>query len=131
MAVTLTTRTGEGVSGEIPFHKHCQKTVLSASGMNGSGKTWSEISNLGNLLTNLPNNWIGEFFKPNTNMTQDLAGILQLINWVSGRVGDSNGINQVSFYDMDGNIIGNPYIPDRDGNISPKLGRKIRLMIEG
>ena len=49
---TMTTRAGgyTSASGEwkwtedYAFHRHCQKTVCSAYGYTGNGKTWSTLS---------------------------------------------------------------------------------------
>ena len=131
MAVTITSRTGENVSGEIPVHRHCQKTVLSASGIpSGNGATWYNISDLSEKLNYLPEKWLEKYFLFNQNITEDLASVLELINGVYGKISEISPIKHVSFYDVDNNIIGT-YVPDKNGQISPKLGRKIRLMIEG
>jgi hypothetical protein len=41
--IVVATREGEGE--QIPFHKHCQKTVCSAHGYNGQGATWYILNN--------------------------------------------------------------------------------------
>ena len=131
MAVTITSRTGESVAGEIPVHRHCQKTVLSASGIpSGNGATWYNISDLSEKLNYLPEKWLEKYFLFNQNITEDLASVLELINGVYGKISEISPVKHVSFYDVDNNIIGT-YVPDKNGQISPKLGRKIRLMIEG
>lgn len=132
MAVTMTSRAGESsVSVDIPFHKHCQKTVLSVSGIpSGNGATWSTISDLSEKLNYFPENWLEKYFMSNHNITEDLASVLELINGVYGKISEISPIKQVSFYDVDNNIIGT-YVPDKNGQISPKLGRKINLSIEG
>ncbi len=66
----------------IDYHRHCQATVLSASGEpSGGGLTWGEIDglNLGNLDA-IWSGWKDELFFKNSNMTEDLAGILKLID---------------------------------------------------
>ena len=69
----------------VDNHKHCQATVLGATGdPPGRGLTWNVIAN-----DNLPNidriypNWKNALFFNNKNMTQDLDGILKLINAAS------------------------------------------------
>lgn len=71
---------------EIPFHRHCQKTVCSAYGYNGAGKTWDVIYSQRSNLTNLPTNWIRYFTRNDENITQDLESILELINEVAGTI---------------------------------------------
>lgn len=69
----------------IDYHRHCQATVLSANGTgNGNGATWSIIKNLD--LPNLDENWLDYFSGNKKNITQDLAGILHLIDDVSGNI---------------------------------------------
>ena len=115
MAVTITSRTGENVSGEIPFHKHCQKTILAASGIpSGNGATWSTISDLSEKLNYFPEKWLEKYFMSNHNITEDLASILELINGVYGKISEISPIKQVSFHDVDNNIIGT-YVPDKNG----------------
>ena len=115
MAVTITSRTGENVSGEIPFHKHCQKTILAASGIpSGNGATWSTISDLSEKLNYFPENWLEKYFMSNHNITEDLASVLELINGAYGKIGEISPIKQVSFHDVDNNIIGT-YVPDKNG----------------
>ena len=115
MAVTITSRTGESVAGEIPVHRHCQKTVLSASGIpSGNGATWYNISDLSEKLNYFPENWLEKYFMSNHNITEDLASVLELINGVYGKISEISPIKQVSFYDVDNNIIGT-YVPDKNG----------------
>jgi len=67
----------------VAFHKHCQRTVLSAYG-GGQGATWSAIESLD--LSNLPSGWI-DYFKHTSdsenNMTYDFAAILKILNDVA------------------------------------------------
>lgn len=65
------------------YHRHCQATVLGATGdpFEG-GLTWHNIDDLN--LPNLPDDW-KNWFVPNTNITEDLADILRLIDWVAGK----------------------------------------------
>ena len=116
MAVTMTSRVGESsVSVDIPFHKHCQKTILAASGIpSGNGATWSTISDLSEKFIYFPENWLEKYFMFNQNITEDLASILELINGVYGKISEISPIKQVSFYDAYDNIIGT-YVPDKNG----------------
>ena len=77
----------------VDFHRHCQKTVLSASGTTkGSGKTWSTISDLSSSLTHLPDGWVNTYFYNNTqNITQDFASVLKLLDNTTGELKSSIG----------------------------------------
>ena len=71
----------------VENHRHCQATVLGATGdPHGRGMTWNEISNL-NVpnISDLTPHWL-TFFNSNDNMTQDLAGILKLIDNLAEKV---------------------------------------------
>lgn len=56
----------------IPYHRHCQKTVCSAYGYQGAGKTWTtlyhgnagDLSNIQKFITQ--GNW-GDYFTRNEN----------------------------------------------------------------
>lgn len=67
----------------IDYHKHCQKTVLSAFGPNGQGATKDVIEALASPLTglkNLPSGWL-ELYRENTkNVTEDFAATLKIID---------------------------------------------------
>ena len=66
----------------VENHRHCQATVLGATGEPyGNGLTWNVINN-GNFpnLDVIYSGWRNELFSRNDNMTQDLAGILTLID---------------------------------------------------
>lgn len=65
-------------SNEIENHRHCQATVLSAYGPTGDGKTKDEIDDL--VLGNLRQDWKDNFSENRNNITEDLAGILKVIN---------------------------------------------------
>ena len=41
----------EATTTDLPFHRHCQKTICSAHGLSGDGATWGVIDtlNLNNL----------------------------------------------------------------------------------
>lgn len=69
---------GDTEEDNIQFHKHCQKTVLSAFGPDGTGATWDKIYALN--LPNLVGNWRAEFERNTENITQDLASILKIVN---------------------------------------------------
>ena len=66
----------------VDNHRHCQATVLGATGEpHGNGLTWNEINN--GPFPNIDaiySDWRNILFSRNDNMTQDLAGILTLIN---------------------------------------------------
>ena len=77
-------------SETIPFHKHCQKTVCSAYGYQGQGKTWNVLYDQRNNLVNLGSDWINFFNghgEDNENITYDLLAILKLINRLATTVG--------------------------------------------
>ena len=77
-------------SETIPFHKHCQKTVCSAYGYQGQGKTWNVLYDQRNNLVNLGSDWISFFNghgEDNENITYDLLAILKLINRLATTVG--------------------------------------------
>lgn len=66
----------------VENHRHCQATVLGATGTsNGNGTTWSTINGL-NLpyIDKVKTNW-KNLFLSNGNITDDLADILSLINY--------------------------------------------------
>ena len=67
-----------GESNEIENHRHCQATVLSAYGPTGDGKTKDEIDDL--VLGNLRQDWKDNFLNNRNNITEDLAGILKVMN---------------------------------------------------
>ena len=51
---------------EYAFHKHCQKTVCSAWGYEGTGRTWNTLSsaplpNLDNILGGVTDKWKERF----------------------------------------------------------------------
>lgn len=68
----------------VAFHKHCQRTVLSAySGREGA--TWPAIESLELNLSNLPLGWI-DYFKHSdseNNITYDFIAILKILNDVA------------------------------------------------
>ena len=76
----------------VDYHRHCQATVLGATGdPYEHGKTWFTIRDLS--LDQLDANWLS-YFKNNNNITEDLAGILQLIDNVAGKV---NALGNVGY----------------------------------
>lgn len=54
---SVQTRDGEQAAAdeEVKFHRHCQKTVLSAYGPDGQGLTWNILTR--NNFSNLPDDW--------------------------------------------------------------------------
>lgn len=103
----------------VTFHRHCQKTVLSAYGIQpqdspstdpdeGEGLTWStirelQLSNLPNFNDNLRQGWIYYFTNNHNNITQDLASILQIIDKVAEQM---QRPFYLQFKDFKGNTIG-------------------------
>ena len=87
-----TTRAGED---PVKFHRHCQKTVCSAHGYDGSGATWDILAGSSNPNQNmgLPNiqqalsggETVISYFNNNqhNNITYDLRSILELIDKVA------------------------------------------------
>ena len=93
---------------DVPFHRHCQKTVCSAYSYNGTGKTWDVIYSQRSNLPNLPTNWISYFTRNDENITQDLEAILELINAIAGRHAQFT----IQFKDSTGRNIGTPEVFD-------------------
>lgn len=106
----------------IPFHRHCQKTVLSAYGHDENGTPWQTIKEL--QLANLPPNWIDKFSE-NVNITDDLAEILSIVNEVAGYKGSFT----LNFKDATGNSIQTATINLNTTNTSRdiNLGRRVNL----
>ena len=66
----------------IETHRHCQATVLGATGEPPEhGLTWPTIRNLD--LGDIDPNWL-DYFVNNVNITEDLAGILKLLKRLVG-----------------------------------------------
>lgn len=66
----------------IETHRHCQATVLGATGEPPEhGLTWPTIRNLD--LGDIDPNWL-DYFVNNVNVTEDLAGILKLLKRLVG-----------------------------------------------
>ena len=138
MAVTITSRTGENVSGEIPFHKHCQKTVCSAYGYDGNGATWNILYHGGkDDLVNIQqfvSNWHNFFTGNEENITQDLRSILELIDLIAGMVCIKTNWNLI-FKDCDNKEVGNKNINPWSGGTQDytfsQFGRYIKLTIDG
>lgn len=71
----------------VENHRHCQATVLGATGTPvGHGTTWPTISTLENDLTDLESGWVDRYFYNNGDVTDDLAGILRLLNVIAKKV---------------------------------------------
>ena len=83
-----TTRDVFSTDSGVEPHRHCQATVLSAYGPNGGGMSWDEITKVinGGYANNLPENWTSFFTSNRDNITQDLAGILKIINQGTGEL---------------------------------------------
>lgn len=103
-----------GSSTPVPdFHRHCQKTVCSAYGYNGQGKTWETLYKGSDDLPHLNlglqegERWYNKFQANDENITQDLRSILELINATAGSIAtswtlifnDNNG-NQITTKDI-------------------------------
>lgn len=125
----------DGDLDEIPFHRHCQKTVCSAY-QGGSGFTWNTIDTLSlpNLLfldTQGRHEVWKEYFTANEseNITDDLASILRLIDKVAGRKHEFS----ISFKDQTENIIAGPESFDpgyeQQSEHVFKLGRVVELSL--
>ena len=71
----------------VDNHRHCQATVLGATGSGqGNGTTWPTIRDLSAPnLDSIQSNWKSNFLE-NRNITDDLADILKLINSVAGQI---------------------------------------------
>lgn len=69
-------KTLEDKKMSVDNHRHCQYTILGATGVNkdGQGRTWNEIANL-NLSTINKTNLVNAM-KGNENITQDIADVL-------------------------------------------------------
>lgn len=135
--------------GDYAFHRHCQKTVCSAIGYSGNGRTWSVIYPGRGPLPNLqrcvdgnesPETW-QEYFTGNVelagknNITYDLRAILELINMVAGKLFASLGPFTLTFKDTEGNTIASKDLdliddPIRDYEFGG-FGRNVKLKVGG
>ena len=118
-----------GVVEEVAFHKHCQKTVLSAYGINGQGATWDVISGL--PLSNLGENWLDKFQgTDHKTITDDLASILVLVDGLAGKM---NSQFTIKFQDTNRNVVEsciiNPWINNKTYTFT--FGRGIVIDMEG
>lgn len=124
---SVQTRDGDqpATDDEVKFHRHCQKTVLSAYGPDGHGLTWNTINNLN--LPYLPENWRNNFTSNTNNITEDLKALLNLINWTAGQKGSFT----LSFKDSNNNLISNRTINLNVENQTAEVrfGRVIELKI--
>ena len=151
----VSTRSGEGseqTEVEIPFHRHCQKTVCSAW-QGGQGLTrytllhQPEETDLTSLKAFIPSTdeitpWQG-YFKGNTdNITEDLRSILELIDKIASQVA-TKATWQVTFNDCgdSANNIAPKRVADKsinpwDGNnahnyVFENFGRLLNLTVKG
>jgi hypothetical protein len=134
---------------DYAFHRHCQKTVCSAIGYSGNGRTWSVIYPGTGPLPNLqrcvngttsPETW-QKYFNVNVeksgknNITYDLRAILELINMVAGKLFASLGPFTLTFKDAEGNTIASKDLdlindPSRDYEFGG-FGRNVKLKVGG
>lgn len=135
---------------DYAFHRHCQKTVCSAIGYSGNGRTWSVIYPGTGPLPNLqrcvngttsPETW-QNYFNVNVekdgknNITYDLRAILELINMVAGKMFDSLKSFTLTFKDTAGNVISETRTIDlindktRDYEFGG-FGRNVKIMVGG
>jgi len=141
-------RSGEGsepTEVEIPFHRHCQKTVCSAW-QGGSGLTrftlikQPENADLTSLQAFIPSTdeittWQG-YFKGNTdNITEDFRSILELIDKIASQVA-TKATWQVTFKDCGDKQVAYKIINPWDGNnahnyVFDNFGRLLNLTVKG
>lgn len=85
----------------VENHRHCQATVLSASGTSkGGGATWNTISGLNTLTNLMPTNWKNKFLNNTSNITQDFKSTLEIINDTAASLNSSitNLTNTINGY---------------------------------
>lgn len=93
----------------VDYHRHCQATVLGATGdPHNEGLTWSDIRDLSlpNIEARVPQ-WL-EYFSRNDNMTEDLAAILKLIDATAvAQQGGGGGFGRwnLVYYTNNGDLI--------------------------
>ena len=124
-----TSEESQRAANVVAFHKHCQRTVLSAYGPEGEGATWNVIN--GVTGEHLPTNW-KEGFRNTENITQDLASILRLMDNVAESM--YNQQFKLTFTDAAGQTIAEKLIKpmlDQDTNYKFNLDREITLEVNG
>ena len=121
------TRNGDqpATNDEVKFHRHCQKTILSAYGPDGNGLTWNTINNLD--LPNLPATWRDNFTSNTNNITEDLKALLNLINDTAGKKGKFT----IKFIDVNDRNIEtlNVNLESDNPTYTVKFGRVVELKI--
>ena len=126
------------VSQEIPFHKHCQRTILSALGHQGDTLAQNLFDDAEAELLNLTVDWKDEF-TGNDTLTQDLLGVLKVVDKTLGQFTASGGTANVhpftlSFYDCKNRQITSSTI-DLSQDVSQykmkNFGREVELSIDG
>lgn len=145
-------RSGEGsepTEVEIPFHRHCQKTVCSAW-QGGSGLTRKilmprnnddtaflpgDLSNIQSFISGTPNTWQELFTRNEDNITEDLRSILELIDKISSQVA-TKATWQVTFKDCGNKLVADQRINPWDGNnahnyVFDNFGRLLNLTVKG
>lgn len=137
-----------GSSGTVAYHRHCQATILPAYGTeNGNGLSWGIIQGLKDELTNLDKvapGWLDKFRGNTQNITQDLAGLLQVTNQVAEHVykhsftialqaTDKWGVKQTLKDKSGDNLWEHVFRPGEDENCSYTypIGRNVSLTLNG
>ena len=125
-------------AADVPFHRHCQKTVCSAHGYNRQGATWETLSpgtqnDLPNLNLGLQSGetWISKFEQNGNNITEDLRTILELIDATAALIAKSwyltfkdNHNNQIARKEI------HPWTNSSNEYVFANFGRDITLTID-
>ena len=125
-------------AADVPFHRHCQKTVCSAHGYNRQGATWETLSpgtqnDLPNLNLGLQSGetWISKFEQNGNNITEDLRTILELIDATAALIAKSwyltfkdNHNNQIAKKEI------HPWTNSSNEYVFANFGRDITLTID-
>ena len=112
----------------VDNHRHCQATVLGATGSEpGTGQTWPTLQRLS--LPNLPSNWLSNF-RDNINITDDLADILRLIDWTSGMISNPKAGDLISISDRNGISVRNLFSPEYEGLVGISGSKPNRALVE-
>ena len=122
----------------VDFHKHCQKTVCSAYGYEGSGATWDILAGSSNPESDmgLPNiqdalsggETVISYFNKNghTNITYDLRAILELIEKVAATT--TSPTYTLTFNDNNGQrIVNGTLSPNNRNVVFGGFGRDVEL----